>query len=240
MRRASARPGPSVTRNDFASCETAGPAEPHHRPCGCAPPRCCGSACAHRVVSGGRCGIPRPGRLYATTAGGASRPSSSAWHGHDRGWPVAGQSRCPRPARLGRPGLGQLTASPDEPGHPRAAGTPVRFLLHAQVPHVPGVRAAAEHAGLLGAEGRSRYRDMDHGSDRLRHSAPLRGAPDSFPPEGRGFLRRLGDQRCLSTTAEREPDGPADRDGQRRRVLGDVYVEIGPRTPTTPARPSRS
>ena len=30
------------------------------------------------------------------------------------------------------------------------------------------------------------------------------------------------------TTAEREPDGPADRDGQRRRILGDVYVEIGP------------
>ena len=30
------------------------------------------------------------------------------------------------------------------------------------------------------------------------------------------------------TTAEREPEGPAYRDGQDGRILGDVYVEIGP------------
>ncbi len=51
------------------------------------------------------------------------------------------------------PGLGKLTAPFREPRHQAAARPPVRFLLHAEVPHVPGMRAVPEQHCLLRGRG---------------------------------------------------------------------------------------
>src|SRR5690242_2705343 len=59
----------------------------------------------------------------------------------------------PGQPRAIRPGLGQLAAAFREPGHLPASRTPLGLLLHAQVPHEPGMRAVLPQGGLLGRRG---------------------------------------------------------------------------------------
>jgi len=98
----------------------------------------------------------------------------------------------PGQPRVIRPGFGELAAAPREPGHRPASWPPVRLLLNAQVPHIPGVRAVPEERRSLGSR---RHQSVPG------HAATVAAGHDILPrcaghripprPEGRGFLRRF-------------------------------------------------
>src|SRR5262249_61843873 len=83
--------------------------------------------------------------------------------------------------RVRRPGLAELPTARSEPGHRAAAGAVPGFLLDAQVPYVPGMRAMPEQDCFLR---RGRIEPVPG------HKITVVAGSDISAPEGR-------DQRCL-------------------------------------------